>query len=237
MKKLTLTSLLIIITLGFSSCSVEDDSLLLDSTSSKSLLKDYTFQRDATGAYSVNIELSKGAFSENIIDEKTNTNNFYLFSSQDQPSSRVKEDLAIRDGELRIGFNDMESNDTSMLTVRDKKAYLDKSGLNSEYLESYSFSNNGDGTYSLDFKVKNGVDVDFVYNEVKGKYEIHLEEDKSKDNGQREFLRTFTKENDEVLWVGFVNHYGIGKSATTTEDIPEIIITGGNDGGDSDDDD
>ena len=49
------------------------------------------------------------------------------------------------------------------------------------------------------------IETDFVYNEDTKTYEIHLE---TGEDNEREFFRTFTKEEDENLEIIFVNHFG-----------------------------
>ena len=70
------------------------------------------------------------------------------------------------------------------------------------------------------------IETDFVYNEDTKTYEIHLE---TGEDNEREFFRTFTKEEDENLEIVFVNHFydRSERNYSTLIRKPEIII--GND--------
>ena len=88
----------------------------------------------------------------------------------------------------------------------------------------YSFTDNNDGTYDLEFTVDENIETDFVYNEDTKTYEIHLE---TGEDNEREFFRTFTKEEDENLEIVFVNHFGVDRSTgTTTTSKPRVIVDG-----------
>lgn len=221
MKNLSLTTLLILITLGFSSCS-QDDNTLLEEPSAENLLKSYRIQRDASGAYSLDYQLNQGAASDNIKDEKTNTSNIYLYSSESQrTNSNLTEGLEIQKGQLTVGFNDTEKEKQSFITIVDNDIVFSKNETN-ENLESYSISGNEDGTYDLDFNVKDGIIVEYAYNEDSQTYEIHLSHG---DSSETTFSTSFDREDGEVLKIDFVNYSGSRvASRTAAEVIPKIII-------------
>jgi hypothetical protein len=83
MKNLSLTTLLIIITLGFSSCS-QDDSTLIEEPMAEDMLKSFNLSRSADGDYSLDYELGSGVSADNVLDNQTNTKNIYLYSSEEQ---------------------------------------------------------------------------------------------------------------------------------------------------------
>ncbi len=228
MKKLTLTSLLILITLGFSSCSAEDDSALLQETSSENLLKSFNLNKDSNGQFALNYELGEGASSDNVLDSETNTNNIYLYSSDNQRQVASKsQGLAIQNGQLSVNFNDTENDKNHRITILDDDIQM-KSGGN-ELLESYEISGNGDGTYDLDFKVADGVAVDFIYNDDTRTYEIHL--NSSLDATQSEFVQTFTKQEGVAINIDFYDKTsGLQKTDGNGPDgvpDPQVIIEEG----------
>ena len=78
--------------------------------------------------------------------------------------------------------------------------------------------------YKLDFKVSNGISVDFTYNEDIDTYEIHLDNGKS---SKKNFTKNFEKEAGKVLKIDFVNHYAGGTSKSELLEAlrkPRIII-------------
>tara|TARA_R110001632_G_scaffold2297_10_gene10096 strand:- start:4896 stop:5567 length:672 start_codon:yes stop_codon:yes gene_type:complete len=222
MKKLSLTSLLIIITLGFSSCT-QEESTFLEEPSAEDLLKSFKLNKSATGDYSLDYQLNNGAASDKVVDDETNTNNIYLYSSENESKSTNNEGLAIQDGELRISFNDTEKDKSYSITVLDDDIKSSKSENEGdlEYLNSYSIATNDDGTYTLDFKVNDGVAVDYVFDADNNVYEIHLTPGEA---AQSEFVNNFVKVENETLEIAFVNNNNEGESKTSRPRVPVLII-------------
>jgi hypothetical protein len=223
MKKLSLTTLLIIITLGFSSCS-QDDNTFLEDTSSENLLKSFNVNKSASGEFTLNYELGKGAASDDELDLKTNTNNIYLYLSDDQAqSSRKSQGLTMQEGRLKVNFNDTDKGKNHIITILDSDIQM-KSGGN-EFLESYDVIGNGDGTYDLDFKVKDGVAVEYIFNDDTKVYEIHLNNDASA--SETDFVQTFTKQEGVALNIQFFDNssaYSKTSSSYMAEGEPVVII-------------
>lgn len=200
MKNLNLLVLAAIIAFVFTSCS--SNETMLPEEQSLDLLKSYTIKRDATGAYSLDFDLNDGGKAEKVIDTETKTNQIYLYSSNDQSSTRVTQNLTIEGTQLKVGFVDTTSDKLPQITITDDNPDL-LSKSNKEKLNDYSITSNGDGTYGLDFSVKSGVKVDFVYNNDLSTYEIHLENGKS---SGKDFSRVLEKEDGKPLKFDFVNH-------------------------------
>ena len=211
MKKLTLTSFLIIITLGFSSCT-QDDNTILEDASAENLLKSFNLNKDSNGEYSLDYELGKGADADNVLDTKTNTNNIYLYSSELGQSRKSNQELMIQDGQLKVNFEDTENDKKYTITILDDDIETNRN-QDSEFLESYGISGNDDGSYDLDFRVKDGVAVDFIYNGDEDAYEVHLRNDSSA--SQSDFVQTYTKDDGRALKIDFVNHLGEGREMVT----------------------
>mgnify|MGYP003638743297 FL=1 len=92
------------------------------------------------------------------------------------------------------------------------------------HLKEYKVTDNGDGTYTLEFTTKNNIAVDFIQNQDTGVYEIHLDRG---DSDESDFSRTFTKEQGEKLKIEFVNYYynNNGRSIqSTTSNKPKVVI-------------
>lgn len=204
MKRLNLFTLLTSATLILSSCS-DNNETLLQEEQAINLLKSYTIQRDANGAYSLDYNLNGNVKAENVIDSNTNTNNIYLYSSNIQLESKVTQDLTIDGNQLKIGFVDTNSKIHPVITILDEKFSYAKGANNEEeeMLSDYSITSNEDGTYKLDFTVKDEVNVDFVYNEDLKIYEVHLEKG---EGNETTFSRILEKESGVLLKLDFVNH-------------------------------
>ena len=105
MKKLNLFALLASFALLLSSCSTNET---LDSQEeSIDLLKSYSINRDANGAYSLDYNLNDDAETESVID--SDINNIYLYASSNQSSRKVTQDLVIEGTQVTVGFVDTNS--------------------------------------------------------------------------------------------------------------------------------
>ena len=163
MKKFSLITLLLI-TVGFSSCT-QEDSTFLEEPTAQVLLKSFTLNKSTSGDYSLDYQLNNGAASDNVLDAKTNTSNIYLYSSENVSKSIKNEGIALKDGELRISFNDTEKHKKHSITVLDEEIKASRSEDDTDlgYLNSYSVTTNNDGTFTLDFKVNEWVVVDYIF--------------------------------------------------------------------------
>ena len=83
MKNLNLTTLLIVITLIFTSCT-QEDNLLLEEPTAEDLLKSFDLDVSAKGDFSLAYQLGKGLASDNILDTKANMNNINLYLTEGQ---------------------------------------------------------------------------------------------------------------------------------------------------------
>lgn len=219
MKTLKLSSLVILMVLGLSSCSSEEESVLLQEQTAKSLLNGYEISRNMDGSYYVDFN-TKGATSDNVKDEKGNINNINLYADNTEISRNVSEDLGfITDGnELKINFNDTQADKVTSISVKDHKINFARD--ENDLLDEFNFQAKQDGTYDLDFSVKENVVVSFVYNEELDSYDIHLSEGSSSESN---FLRTFTPDADGNLKITFVTSEQTSKLA---ERRPEIVVGG-----------
>ena len=198
MKNLSLTTLLIIITLGFSSCS-QDDSIALQEPTAEELLKSFNLNKNTSGNFSLDYQLGNGVSSDNNLDEKTNINTIYLYSSEGVQERSLNQGLALQDGQLQVNFKDTELNRRHTIIVMDDD--IKTSRTSNDYLESYGITGNGDGTYEFSFRVIDGISPQMIYNDDTKFYEIHLNSDSSA--SQKDFVETFTKEDGVALNIQF----------------------------------
>lgn len=199
MKKNNLLTLITVFALVLSSCSTDEN--LQEITQSSDLLKSFEIKKDATGAYSVNFDVSEKTKIDKYTDLEQNKREFHLSPSSITTERSLSEEILIEDNSLKVGFIDVNSRE--LVSVFDDNIALANKSNENVKLGSYSIKSNEDGTYDLDFTVKNNVEVSFVYNESISTYEIHLEKGKT---GELDYTKTFEKEEGEPLKIDFVNH-------------------------------
>ncbi len=225
MKNLSLTTLLIIITLGFSSCSSDDDATFLEEPSGEVFERNPAVQRNLDGSYFIDYQLKKGIGSDVVIDNTSNINEVNFFNSDNEIGRSYNEELYLNGkDQFTVGINNTINNNRSTLTIIDNDIKFNRSE-NQDHLEEYEITDNGDGTYTLDFSVKNNIQVDFIQNQETKAYEIHLDNGNSSES---DFSRTFTKESGQELRITFINYYHNENSRTegssSTSNKPEVIV-------------
>jgi hypothetical protein len=215
MKSIKLIALALTTVFAFSSCSNEETNLM--NNPNEGALKTYKIKRDATGAYSLDINLSENTKVDNVLDATDNTSKYYLSSTNESSKKSMSDDLLINDDNLKVSFIDTEINKGQSISIKDDNISFLKKNNNSTKLKSYSIESNEDGTYALDFSVKNNTDVSFVYNESIKTYEVHLE---NGSGSEKSFSRTLEKEEGLALKLDFVNH--LNNSSAKSEDLATI---------------
>jgi hypothetical protein len=214
MKKNNLIELLAIVVIVFSSCSNEETtSSLLDNQTS--LLKTYEIKRDATGAYSIDFDVTNNTKVEKFINADNNSE-YLLSSSNIETKEDFSQDLLISDSHLKVSFVDANTNKQSFISVTDDNIKMQRKG-DATKLAAYSVEANEDGTVNLAFDVNDNVAVSFVYNEEISTYEIHLEDGIASGSS---FSRTLEKEAGEFLKIDFVNH-----NTNTNAKSSEMFLT------------
>ncbi|MCG1035964.1 hypothetical protein [Polaribacter sargassicola] len=226
MKKSNLLITLVLLLSTFMSCS-EDENLTLEDNSVA--FKTYELKRNASGEYSIDINVEDNVSIDKVKNTTNNTNEFYLSStsllSKEQDYSS---DLMFDNENFKIEFIVENSRKTPSISIVDDNI-LYTAKTSDEFLKEYSISKNEEGLYDLDFTVRNKVSVDFIYDEETDIYEIHLEEtEKSQESNS--YFRTF--ENEGLLQIDFVNHSSYNAKSemeSFTERKPRIIIDEGED--------
>ncbi|WP_334055829.1 hypothetical protein [Polaribacter sp. P097] len=202
MKTIKLIALFVTGSLTLASCSSDETSL--EANQKTSLLKTYKIQRDASGAYSLDLNLSDNTKVDNFLDIDSNTKQYFLSESDQQTKSSLSDNLTISDTNMKIAFVDAATNKDEYLYVEDDNITLSAKSNKVRRLKDYSIVAESDGTYTLDFKVKNKTNVSFVFNSELQAYEVHLEKDKKATT--TDFSRTLEKNEGEPLTIHFVNH-------------------------------
>ena len=166
MKNLSLPIFVLITTLIFSSCS-QDDTTFLEEPSSE-LFGKVMLSRNASGAYTLDLETSNDVTSSFTNDDKANSLDIDLFSDTGAVSEIISEPVSTgSQDQFLLNFKNTITNRTFKLTVHDKDIQFSRTELNEEedHLNSYSIVDNGDDTFDLNFTVDALVDVDFTQDE------------------------------------------------------------------------
>ena len=214
MKNLSLPIFVLITTLIFSSCS-QDDPTFLEEPSSE-LFGKVMLSRNASGAYTLDLETSNDVTSSFSNDDKANSLDIDLFSDTGAVSEIISESVSTgSQDQFLLNFKNTITNRTFKLTVHDKDIQFSRTELNEEedHLNSYSIVDNGDDTFDLNFTVDALVDVDFTQDEDTGEYLIHLEPG---EGSQSEFSMTFERQEGQTTDIAFVNYYSSESARVTT---------------------
>ena len=214
MKNLSLPIFVLITTLIFSSCS-QDDTTFLEEPSSE-LFGKVMLSRNASGAYTLDLETSNDVTSSFSNDDKANSLDIDLFSDTGAVSEIISEPVSTgSQDQFLLNFKNTITNRTFKLTVHDKDIQFSRTELNEEedHLNSYSIVDNGDDTFDLNFTVDALVDVDFTQDEDTGEYLIHLEPG---EGSQSEFSMTFERQEGQTTDIAFVNYYSSESDRVTT---------------------
>lgn len=223
MKTKKFLTVVAIFALVFTSCSNEDSSIT--ETQELSLKKTYKIKRDATGAYSVDFDEKTNI--DQVLEDADKTRQYLISSSVNKVQHNDSQELLIDNNKLKVGFIDADANTKQYISIFDDNIKLQKKSGDESKLAGYSIQSNEDGTFGLDFSVKDNVEVSFVYNEDISTYEIHLENGAG---GQGEFSRTLEGEDGEPLKIDFVNYTSnAGAKSSELEMVrkPKIIIDEG----------
>ena len=221
MKNSPLLIFVLVISLIFSSCSQEETSFLEEPTSE--LFGKVVLSRDASGAYTMDLETNNNVSSTISSNNKVNSLDIDLFSETGASEQHISETMSTgSEDRFSVNLNNTITNRTSKLTIFDKDIQFSKTE-EEDHLTSYSVVDNGDNTYDLNFTVDASIEVDFTQDEATGDYIIHLEPG---NGSQSEYTVTFEKEEGENLHILFRNYYPSedGRSTTSSKDKPRIWV-------------
>ena len=214
MKNLSLPIFVLITTLIFSSCS-QDDTTFLEEPSSE-LFGKVMLSRNASGAYTLDLETSNDVTSSFSNDDKANSLDIDLFSDTGAVSEIISEPVSTgSQDQFLLNFKNTITNRTFKLTVQDKDIKFSRTELNEQddHLSSYSIVDNGDNTFDLNFSVDALIDVDFTQDEDTGEYLIHLEPG---EGSQTDYSMTFERQEGQTTDIAFVNYYSSESGRVTT---------------------
>ena len=203
---------LMILSILISACSTEEN---MPENNDQPLLKSYKLSKDANGRYAIDVDLVEGAYTETYKDETTNTNNIYAYQGEAGNRSKSSSNTLTLDNN-KISVDVYENNvQKNTIWVEDENITLAKGQISPDFLEEYSLEYLGGGEYVLDFKVRNGVMVNFEYNADENIYEVHLKEGAS--NGLK-FTKLYNKSPNLPLRIDFVNYIKLDVEMRTTDE-------------------
>lgn len=224
MRNLTLSAIATVLFLGLTSCSTNESFDTVAQETENSLLKSYKVQKDVNGRYSIDVKTSSGTDVERIENRQSNSNEIYLYSNRNTGKQNFNEKVSLDNNQLSLEFIENSQTKTSFI-IQDKDIVLAEGENNNEYLQEHIFTvNREEKTVELDFKVREGVNVSFSYNEELATYEIHLKKGKS---SGLSFIKTFSKDGNPIK-IDFVNHFNTASrsesNVTTAVKRPRSII-------------
>ena len=221
MKNLPLSIFALVISLVFSSCSQEETSFLEEPSSE--LFGKVVLSRDASGAYTMDLETNNNVSSTISSNNKANSLDIDLFSETGASEQHISEIMSTGSKDrFSVNLNNTITHQTSKLTIFDKDIQFSKTE-EEDHLTSYSVVDNGDNTYDLNFTVDASIEVDLTQDEATGEYMIHLE---SGAGTQTDYSVTFNKEEGQNIQILFRNYYPSedGRSTTSSKDKPRIWV-------------
>lgn len=201
------------ITLMLTSCSTEEVLTDLNDTDNN-MLESFEIKRNSDGSYALTHEIREGV-AVDYTDTKTQ-NEIYLYSDASTKNANTTRNYNVEDNTLNLVFTDENNTDLPQISVLDDNTI--EKGDDLDLLNTYSLVFKQDGTAQLDFKVENGVDVAFGYNDAENINDIYLTEGAST---QLDYSKTYNKETNGSLRIDFVQT--TNKSSETKK--PRVIIS------------
>ena len=135
MKKFRFATLIIVLTLVFTACSTEE--VALSENTNGELLKSYEIKKDINGEYYINLGVESKTKVDRMFDQSTKTNQFYLYPSEFETTSKISNSLAIDDSQINVQLIDAQSDKKSpSITIIDDNIVFGKG--NSDMLKNYS---------------------------------------------------------------------------------------------------
>ena len=131
MKKFNLVIIIVLSSFLFSSCSSNDAEL--PEEQSTVLLENYLLKRDATGAYSIDLNVGEDVIVDKVVNSMESTNEIYLSESYGKVAQKTSysTDLRIENESFKINFISENDNKIPSITVYDD---------NITYLHFFGFS-------------------------------------------------------------------------------------------------
>ncbi|MDB2661227.1 hypothetical protein N9Y39_01250 [Flavobacteriaceae bacterium] len=199
-----------------------EETTFLEEPSSE-LFGKVVLSRDASGAYTMDLETNNNVASSITSNHKANSLAIDLYSDTGASEQNISETMSTgSDDRFSVNLNNTITSRTSKLTIFDKEIQFSKTE-EEDHLTSYSVVDNGDNTYDLNFTVDASIEVDFTQDEASGEYMIHLEPGAGT---QTDYTVTFNREEGENLQILFRNYYPSedGRSTTSSKDKPRIWV-------------
>ena len=125
MKNLPLSIFALVISLVFSSCSQEETSFLEEPSSE--LFGKVVLSRDASGAYTMDLETNNNVSSTISSNNKANSLDIDLFSETGASEQHISETMSTgSEDRFSVNLNNTITNRTSKLTIFDKDIQFSK---------------------------------------------------------------------------------------------------------------
>jgi len=232
MKNLLFGILILFSAVALVSCETQDEPI-----SSVNKLDSYKISRDENGLFTLEHTTVDGFTTEQVSDFGSNIEKFY-FDNATVNSTKYENALKLSNDAVKVGFIELQGLTSEFITVEDDDLQSLELKDRNPLLVKYYVHRTVSGKVIVVFRVKNGVDVSYGYNEELGENEIRLTESAdSRSIFKNVHYQTFERDADGSLIITFVSSMGDKQSkssfALAAELIrkPRIIITESDGGG------
>lgn len=200
------------------SCETQEEPI-----NSVNKLDSYKIARDENGLFTLEHTTIDGFTTEQVSDFGSNMEKFY-FDESSVNSTKYENALKISNNAIKVGFIELEGLTSEFITVEDDDLQSLELKDRNPLLVKYYVHRTISGKVIVFFKVKNGVDVSYGYNEELGENEIRLKEDA---DSRRIFknihYKTFDRADDGSLIITFVSSMGDKQSKSSLSLAAELI--------------
>lgn len=214
---------LLAISLILASCSTEDIAIEESTEANQEMLESFILKRNSNGSYALSLDVQNGTGTM-FLDDAIN-NEVHLTSDGSTAKTDLTHDYILENNELNISFISENNSKSPSIRIIDDNTDDFSSKNSNGLLDTYSFDSNEDGTIHLSFKVQDGVDVAFGYNEMDSINDIYLTENTNAT--QQNYSKSYDRGSNGMLKIDFIQSSSSSKSGDLKK--PRIIFSDGND--------
>ncbi|MDA8596243.1 hypothetical protein N9L20_07160 [Flavobacteriaceae bacterium] len=198
MKKLIPTALALFLSFAFVSCETQEEPV-----DGLNKLDSYKIARDEFGKFRLEHVTVDGFETELVNNYSTNTSEIY-FNESAVSSTKYQNELKIQDNEVKIGFMDVEGTRSEFISVEDDDITSAEFKGGNPLLRNYYVHKTFSGSYVVFFRVIDGVEVSYSYNEELGENEITLNKTEGKRIFKNVHAQVYNRGIGEPLLITFV---------------------------------
>jgi len=187
------------LTIGLTSCT--DDSALTEELSQEAQLKSYSLSTSEDGNFILEHSLSEGNTATVLSGSDGNEIIISEGSSNTNSNTAV---LPLVNNKIKLDFISNHKIKIPGISILDDKIFTTASAKNIKIVKNYKISMLEDGSYQLDFKLKNNFVATFGFNEELNRHEIYL--DPGVTEGKNAYSKNYLKFEGEKLNIVFMRN-------------------------------